>query len=408
MALCGKFPRQKPDRLYIKLSLPFFYLLWLSTALWGDFSPTRLHEFPSPFCYFENLYFRSKTSTFITLGKDSTLPEKAITLRDPRGYFFKNQRHPLRGVVPVEGTTLFLFEMERTICCSYHFFHILEHIVGDWAFYGDRYFEDVKRIVLASAGEKEWILGGITWPVVWEGPNEINKHLLRALFPNAEVKTWVQFLEESRGKTLCFERALTSDRGVAETRPESGRLGRMLGFSRSYFPRDAMERLADRIHAYAGTRIENSAMLRVTYLKRPPPRMLELELEKKLLASIQAMRNVSLRVEDFARLSFKEQINVIGNTDVLISVHGNGLSHVLFLPPASKVIEIFPPSAHTVDYRNFAEARGLDYTCIMSDRGIIPKEESYRLGMYGNISETIRELDTSLVLNEIQKYMMGL
>ncbi len=387
---------------YMKFS---FFLLLLNAVLWGKPPATLLQEFPNPFCCFENLYFRSETSTFITLGNNPTFPAKAITLSDKRGYSFQNKNGYLGGIFPVKGTTLFLFEMDRTICCSYHFFHILEHIVGDWAFYGDEHFEEVKQIVLASAGEKEWVLGGVTWPVAWEGPNEINKHLLRALFPNAEVKTWVQFLEECDGKTLCFERALTSDRGVAETIPASGNLGRMLGYSRRYFSGQALQHLADRVHAYAGTRIENSSALRVTYLKRPLPRSLAPALEEKLLASIEAMRNVALRVEDLAKLSFKEQINVIGNTDVLISVHGNGLSHVLFLPPSSRVIEIFPPSTHTVDYRIFAEARGLNYTCIMADRGIISKEESYRLGMFGTeetFAGTISELDRSLVISEIE------
>jgi hypothetical protein len=255
---------------------------------------------------------------------------------------------------------------------------------------------------LASAGEKEWTIGGITWPVVWQGANGINEHLLRALFPNAEVKTWLQFKEECKGKTVRFERALTSDRGVAETRPESGKLGRMLGYSRTFFSSDAMQHLADRVHAYAETQFETSPFLRVTYLKRPLPRALSPELEEKLLSSIQAMRGVALRVEDFAKLSFKEQIHIVGNTDVLISVHGNGLSHVLFLPPSSKVIEIFPPNTHTVDYRIFAEARGLDYRCIMSKKGLIPKKKSYKLGMFGHFDGTIHELDIPLVLHQIQ------
>jgi len=384
-----------------RCALLCFFLV--AAVIWGESPRTAFHEFPTPFCYFENLYFKEENSTFITLGDLNAFPGKAITLSDPRGYFFKSQKDPLEGALPVEGTTLFLFEMDRTICCSYHFFHILEHIVGHWAFYGNEHFSDVKQIVLASAGEKEWAIAGTVWPVVWPGPNEINKHLLRALFPNAEVKTWLQFLDEYRGKTVCFERALTSDRGIAETRPESGNLGRMLGFSRRYFSRDALERMAERVYAYAGTRIEQSPFLRVTYLKRPLPRALAPELEEMLLASIQTMRDVALRVEDFAKLSFQEQIRVIGNTDVLISVHGNGLSHVLFLPPSAKVIEIFPPSTHTVDYRIFAEARGLDYRCIMSDRGFISKETSYQLGMFGNFAGTIHDLDLSLVLNQIRE-----
>ncbi|XP_052812960.1 uncharacterized protein LOC128240371 [Mya arenaria] len=40
-------------------------------------------------------------------------------------------------------------------------------------------------------------------------------------------------------------------------------------------------------------------------------------------------------------LSFKEQLQVISNADVLISMHGAGLTHTLFLPPHAGVIELF-------------------------------------------------------------------
>ena len=30
----------------------------------------------------------------------------------------------------------------------------------------------------------------------WEGPNSINKHLLKALFPNAQIKLWKDFQQE--------------------------------------------------------------------------------------------------------------------------------------------------------------------------------------------------------------------
>ena len=40
--------------------------------------------------------------------------------------------------------------------------------------------------------------------------------------------------------------------------------------------------------------------------------------------------------------SMKEQLEVITNTDILISMHGAGLAHVLFLPHHAGVVEMFP------------------------------------------------------------------
>ncbi|MGB7977938.1 MAG: glycosyltransferase family 61 protein [Chlamydiales bacterium] len=366
--------------------------LFFSAMLWAEKPTPTLKELPTPFCFFEDLYYVPKTSTFVVLNNPD-LTKRAIDMRETRGYAFKNTHRPLKHAQKVAGTTLFLFEGLGSTCCTYHFFHILEHIVGDWAYYGDRYSEDVKLIVIASAGE--------TARMAWEGPNRINKHVLRALFPNAEVQTWVEFRETFQKVPYCFERVLTSDRRISYRDPECQRLNRMLGFARHSLPQEALQKLADRVNAYAGTKINDEERLRVTFLKRSPPRTLDPTLEEKLLSSIRMMGNASLRVEDFATLPFKKQVNIIGNTDVLISVHGNGLSHSLFLPPGAKVIEIFPPDTHTVDYRIFAEARGLDYTCIMSNRGIISQEESYQTGAYGNFSQTIYDLDIPLVLREI-------
>eukprot|EP01084_Bolivina_argentea_P073732 133788_1 len=40
--------------------------------------------------------------------------------------------------------------------------------------------------------------------------------------------------------------------------------------------------------------------------------------------------------------TFKQQLQIASSTDILIGVHGAGLSHVLFLPPKSGLIEITP------------------------------------------------------------------
>lgn len=41
-------------------------------------------------------------------------------------------------------------------------------------------------------------------------------------------------------------------------------------------------------------------------------------------------------------LSLRKQLTLILNTDILIGMHGAGLTHALFLPPGSSIIELFP------------------------------------------------------------------
>jgi capsular polysaccharide biosynthesis protein len=42
------------------------------------------------------------------------------------------------------------------------------------------------------------------------------------------------------------------------------------------------------------------------------------------------------------RLSMIEQLELVSDTDILIGMHGAGLSHIIYLPQTSGVIELYP------------------------------------------------------------------
>lgn len=63
------------------------------------------------------------------------------------------------------------------------------------------------------------------------------------------------------------------------------------------------------------------------------------------------------RQVDFASLSFTEQVKLIRETNILIGMHGAGLSHLLFLPKEAFVIEFFQGDQQK-HYRNFAKWAG--------------------------------------------------
>ncbi|XP_070191928.1 uncharacterized protein [Littorina saxatilis] len=62
-------------------------------------------------------------------------------------------------------------------------------------------------------------------------------------------------------------------------------------------------------------------------------------------------------------LSMQEQLQLIAGTDVLVGMHGAGLSHTLFLPPHGGLLELYPtywPQANR-HFRAMAGWRGLHY-----------------------------------------------
>jgi hypothetical protein len=60
----------------------------------------------------------------------------------------------------------------------------------------------------------------------------------------------------------------------------------------------------------------------------------------------------TVEVKFFDSLSFKSQVKLLYETDIVISIHGSALTNIIFMKPCSIVIEIFPWLFH--DYRFFA------------------------------------------------------
>lgn len=374
--------------------LQFFFLAVAFFCQLEGAEMTRHTPLAQRFSYVENLYF-DFPSTFLAVGDEVQL-EKILKTHVKRGYQLTRVPESSNPDIVLEGTTLLCLEYPTNF--SFHFFHLLEHIAGMWAFYGHDHADRVKQIILAGDGLDE--------RQNWMGPNQINYHLLTALFPKAKVQTWRGFLQEYNRSLVRFECLITSDRAIDVSDPECINMNKHLSAARAYIDPHNLQSLADRVHAYAQiTKQKKNHILRITYLKRPPPRRLIPEIEDTLIASLRQLPNAELTVSDFAYISFKEQIQIIANTDVLMSVHGNGLSHVLFLPPTARVLEIFPPNNHHLDYHLFADIRGLNYYGLLyRDNHFINNEHAYQMGAYGNPKDPIDELDIDLIVSTIQSW----
>ena len=59
-------------------------------------------------------------------------------------------------------------------------------------------------------------------------------------------------------------------------------------------------------------------------------------------------------------MDINKQINIIANTDILIGVHGNGLTNLLWLPKHGTTIEMFG-NYHHYDYQILSEISGTEY-----------------------------------------------
>ncbi|KAK0629161.1 hypothetical protein B0T17DRAFT_597609 [Bombardia bombarda] len=114
--------------------------------------------------------------------------------------------------------------------------------------------------------------------------------------------------------------------------------------------------------------------VRITFVDRQASR--HLLNASALFAALQTkVPHISVAMFDFAALSMPEQLRIVHqDTDILVGVHGAGLTHQLFMRPGSAVVELQPNALVNAEtgtgqmgYRNMAMMMGLDYFRIHVD-----------------------------------------
>ncbi|KAJ5105307.1 hypothetical protein NUU61_002654 [Penicillium alfredii] len=100
--------------------------------------------------------------------------------------------------------------------------------------------------------------------------------------------------------------------------------------------------------------------INITFIDRAGSRKL-LRQTQYLQELQQAYPQAAIKSFDLAALSLKKQLEIIQHTDVLVGVHGAGLTHGIFLPPLSTMVEILPFGVNHKGFRNVASLMGHSY-----------------------------------------------
>ncbi|KAJ7591263.1 hypothetical protein C8J56DRAFT_558290 [Mycena floridula] len=87
------------------------------------------------------------------------------------------------------------------------------------------------------------------------------------------------------------------------------------------------------------------------------------------LEELSKRKGWELNVLQAERLSKDEQLRYISRTTILLGVHGNGLTHLVFMPPTrvSAVVEIFYPGGFAHDYQWTTTALGMTHFAVWND-----------------------------------------
>lgn len=255
------------------------------------------------------------------------------------------------SATPVDGDILLIVDDE--VLCVAHYFHMMEHLMGTWNFLTHQNPDEVKQIILCfkerSPQDFKWVGLG----------NDTTLHLLTSVFPRASIS----LLQDLPKKLILKAKNIhISSRIRSHGIPEAGYLNMNGSVAGGYSP-EKMRALRDRVfHAMGVQMTPRQDQLRITYCKRIAPRLpreLAPSLEKELLEKIRQTGH-ALQIVDFATLSFQEQLQTVANTDLLIGAHGNGLTHLLFLPDDGAILEYYE-GGESAFFRFFARCRGVRY-----------------------------------------------
>lgn len=73
-------------------------------------------------------------------------------------------------------------------------------------------------------------------------------------------------------------------------------------------------------------------------------------------------------------MKFRDQLEISRNTDILIGMHGAGLTHLLFLPKWATIFELYNCDDPAC-YRDLARLRGVNYMTWEKSDKIVPEDE---------------------------------
>ncbi|TQV95614.1 DUF563 domain-containing protein [Cordyceps javanica] len=98
----------------------------------------------------------------------------------------------------------------------------------------------------------------------------------------------------------------------------------------------------------------------VTFVARKGAREL-LDQDAHMEALRAAVPHMKLSVVDFASMPLHQQVQVARHTDVLLGVHGAGLTHSMFMRPGAVLVEVLPADFAHKGFRNLAQMLGHRY-----------------------------------------------
>jgi len=261
-----------------------------------------------------------------------------------------------------------------------HYFHFMEMIMGAFALH--REFFPSRSVAAIYVGQQDWNNGK---------QQNVQASILSILYPNTLV------VEHGPEPKKEVTNAIVLDRSLA------GHYTQINKFLEPFLPicPSAFSSFRDQIFLNLGKPLRRrNAKRRACYVKRDPPRSLAVDVELATIRLLEDDLGFMVRKIDFGDLSWEDQVLEASEYDLMIGVHGNGLTNAAWLPSGAIVVEIFPPGCHHYDYQLMSEFFGQRYVGIeaRSQSGYIAREFCRFGSPYGeDINHEITDLPIAML-----------
>ncbi|XP_071042863.1 EGF domain-specific O-linked N-acetylglucosamine transferase isoform X2 [Parasteatoda tepidariorum] len=127
--------------------------------------------------------------------------------------------------------------------------------------------------------------------------------------------------------------------------------------------------------------------------------------EDELISSLKVYPELLVKKVNFNRqMSFTEQLKISYNTDILIGIHGAGLTHMLFMPEWGSVFEIFNCEDESC-YADLARLKGLKYLTWEKLDKLYPEDEGHHPTLGAHAKFTNYSFDVKEFLRIFKKLM---
>ncbi|KZT61478.1 hypothetical protein CALCODRAFT_447436 [Calocera cornea HHB12733] len=218
-------------------------------------------------------------------------------------------------------------------------------------------------------------------PAAFRDSPGMNAYVSLAAFPHSQLlfsDTWRDLNATKRAYKL--ERAVLFDRAAAMRGPEHGRTWKPISEAMSLptLVEDWWGEVRERVVGFAGGEVARPGSSQrkkvVTYVSRQRGKRRTLRAQDHK-ALVRALREAStemgfeLNVVQLEGMSKAEQIQLAARTTVLMGVHGNGLTSLVWMRPSphSAIFEFFMPGGWFRDYEITARSLGMMYRGFWND-----------------------------------------